>query len=95
MKPIGLIFKHYEINPFTGCGSGELMIVHLCLNCGIISPNRIAGDDNEIQLLKLLEEHHLNHKIVRILSSRDIKLLTLLDKKEVMSNLFGCGFRLL
>ncbi len=89
MKPIGLLFKDYSVNPFTNRGNGELMIVHLCLSCESLSPNRIAGDDNEVQLVKLLEESDLNDKTRLILTKRGLNLLTVSDKKEVMNNLFG------
>lgn len=55
MMPIGLKFKDLKENPFTGRVHGELMVVHACLGCGKISANRIAGDDNSYQLLKLLD----------------------------------------
>jgi len=55
MMPIGLKFKSLKENPFTNKVSGELMVVHACLGCGKISANRIAGDDNSYQLLKLLD----------------------------------------
>jgi len=45
MKPLGLSCR----------SDGELMVVHRCLNCGKISYNRIAGDDNTYALLALLE----------------------------------------
>ena len=43
MRPVGLAFKRtrkkYE-------AVGELMLVHLCIECGRMSLNRIAADDN-------------------------------------------------
>ena len=32
---------------------GEWSILHRCAKCGIIKPNRIAGDDDEVQLFAL------------------------------------------
>jgi hypothetical protein len=46
MKPIEVVLKDREINPFTNRESGEVMIVHQCMGCGKIQANRIAGDDN-------------------------------------------------
>jgi len=43
MKPIGLTTKR----------DGEIMIVHQCETCGKISNNRIAGDDNTDEILRL------------------------------------------
>lgn len=44
MNPIGLTLRN----------DGELMIVHRCLSCGKIAPNRIAGDDMPEAVLSLL-----------------------------------------
>ncbi len=67
MKPIGLRFKN----------DGELMIIHRCVSCGKISPNRIAGDDFTDAILELI----LNE------SSED--LLTITDADEIKIALFG------
>lgn len=44
MNPIGLTLRN----------DGELMIVHQCISCGKISPNRIAGDDIPEIVLSLI-----------------------------------------
>lgn len=67
MKPIGLRFKN----------DGELMIVHRCLSCGKISPNRIAGDDFTDAILEL------------ILNESNEDLLTTGDTNDVKIALFG------
>jgi len=82
MKPIGLTLKNIKINPYTGRTGGELMIVHQCLNCGRISSNRIAGDDNPHVITCLLENStKLNHQ--------SIPLLTQEDKPRVLTALYG------
>ena len=86
MKPIGLTFKNVKTNPFTDRTSGELMIVHLCLNCGKISCNRIAGDDNSYAIISLLDNSTK-------LSSRGVRLLTQKDKQEVLIALYGYGYQ--
>lgn len=82
MEPIGLTMKNIEYNHFTGRTSGELMIVHKCIYCGRISCNRIAGDDNPDEILKLLE-----------LQDRDninnINFLNMNDIEEVLDILYG------
>lgn len=55
------------------------MIVHKCVSCGKISPNRIAGDDFTDAILELI----LNE------SSGD--LLTITDTDEIKIALFGKG----
>lgn len=34
--------------------SGELRILHRCTGCGVIKPNRVAGDDSEDELDRLV-----------------------------------------
>lgn len=43
MEPIGV-----WVQP-----DGEWRILHRCTRCGLIRPNRIAGDDNETLLLTI------------------------------------------
>ena len=73
MKPLGLTCR----------SDGELMVVHRCLNCGKISYNRIAGDDNTYALLALLGGQ--DSPAVSIHS----KLLTSKDIQQVREALFG------
>jgi hypothetical protein len=32
---------------------GEWVLIHRCRECGILHPNRVAGDDNELALLSI------------------------------------------
>jgi hypothetical protein len=83
MKPVGLTLKK----------DGELMIVHLCLNCGKISCNRIAGDDNPYIITCLLEAPStLSKEITTGLTSQSIMLLNQDDKKDVLTALYGYGY---
>lgn len=92
MKPIALAFKNYEINPFTGRGSGELMIVHECSSCYKISPNRIAGDDNEYQILSLLHSSlSLEKSKLNRITSFGIDIIT--NEKTVLISLFGINYK--
>jgi len=43
MEPIGVWIR----------GDGEWSLIHRCRRCGIIKANRIAGDDDELQLFGL------------------------------------------
>jgi hypothetical protein len=93
MRPIALAFKDYEINPFTNRGSGELMIIHQCLNCGKISPNRIAGDDNEYQILTTLEDSfNLDTYLVNKIKNLGINIISSENKNEVLISLFGINY---
>lgn len=62
------------------------MIVHLCLNCGRISPNRIAGDDNPDVIVSLLEAS-------KAITGSNTKLLTMEDKQMVLTILYGYGYQ--
>ena len=57
------------------------MIVHKCLNCGKISPNRIAGDDNTDSIIALLYEQQSTKTKVRLLTSQ--------EKDQALTALFG------
>ena len=82
MEPIGLTFKQEGTNKYGKAKLGELMIVHVCSGCGKISLNRIAGDDSEAEILKLLEKP-------KKLKLEEIKILGLEDKEKVERQLFG------
>ncbi len=93
MKPIGLTVKKIKHNPYTDKVSGELIIVHLCLNCGKISCNRIAGDDNSHAITCLLEKsNNLSQETITKLSTYGIRLLTQDDKQEVLTSLYGYDY---
>lgn len=93
MRPVGLTSKDVRTNIRTGLTGGELMIVHLCLNCGRISCNRIAGDDNAHAILRLLDDTiHIDGEIILSLNQQGIALLTLDDKPQVLSALYGCAY---
>ena len=44
MQPVGLALKRTRKK--YGRAAGELMLVHLCVDCGKVSLNRIAADDD-------------------------------------------------
>lgn len=94
MEPVALAFKNYEINPFTNRGSGELMLIHQCVNCGQISPNRIAGDDNEYQILSILEDSfNLDTHLISKIKNLRINIITPEKKEEVLISLFGINYK--
>lgn len=53
MKPIGITFKSLKKDKYGKERIGEIMIVHKCSQCGVISNNRIAGDDSVEEILKI------------------------------------------
>ena len=94
MQPIALAFKNYEVNPFTGRGSGELMVIHQCLSCDKLSFNRIAGDDSEYQILSILNESlNLNKTLTSQLRNQGLELITTSNKEEALISLFGVNYQ--
>ncbi len=94
MKPIGLTFKHEGVDKYGIPRQGELMLIHECVNCGKISINRIAGDDNPEAILRIFEESQrlppekrsrLEHSGIEVLSEK--------RRKEVLTQLFGNDVR--
>jgi len=53
MQPLALTAKRSR-NKY-GRGRGELMLVHLCTDCGDVSINRIAADDDAGTLLEVFD----------------------------------------
>lgn len=75
-------------------GGGELMVIHECLNCGKLSPNRIAGDDNEYQILCVLKVSLcLSETLAMKLRSMGLELITSTNKEQALISLFGINHR--
>jgi hypothetical protein len=55
MKPVGLTLKRVA-KKYASHNQGELMLVHLCEECGKVSINRIAADDIAEMILSVLEK---------------------------------------
>jgi hypothetical protein len=45
MRPVGVAFKQQH-KRYASAQPGELMLVHRCVECGAVSLNRTAADDN-------------------------------------------------
>lgn len=54
MKPVGLTLKMGR-NKYQRESRGELMLVHECLDCGDLSINRIAADDDSSTILAVFQ----------------------------------------
>src|SRR5262245_27702571 len=69
MKPVGLTMKKGR-NKYASSPRGELMLVHVCVECGSVSINRIAGDDDPDSILEVfygsLEHDHQYEEIVML-----------------------------
>jgi hypothetical protein len=91
MRPVGLALKRSK-KKYARPGQGELMLIHLCVDCGKVSLNRIAADDDSELIFEVytssfaLDEHvhtQLYEHGVDALQSQDIHL--------VQAQLFGAA----
>ena len=54
MQPVGLVVKLVR-KKYAPTSSGELMLVHLCRDCGKVSINRLAADDDPEKVFEIFE----------------------------------------
>ncbi len=90
MHPIGLAVKPSR-NKYRVDAPGELMLIHRCSECGKLSINRLAADD---QAERLMEIYHgsaeVETNLLRQLEESGIQMLTVEDLWLVMGQLAGC-----
>ncbi len=73
MLPIGITVKSL-VKKYPG--QGELMLVHRCEDCGKVSINRIAGDDDTQMLRIVLEQSaNLHEDTLDLLTRQEVTLL--------------------
>jgi len=89
MKPIGLTMKKSR-NKYRLESGGELMLIHECGECGSLSINRIAADDDpesimEIFNVSILSDHQLRARC----EQNEIALLNSDDSEIVFAQLYG------
>lgn len=88
MQPIGLTLK--RVSKKYGMGQGELMLVHQCLECGKVSINRIAADDDGSMMLSIFEgSQQLDWPTRNELEAVGIRPLSTTDLGWVRAQLFG------
>lgn len=69
------------------------MIIHKCLSCCKLSPNRIAGDDSEYQLLCLIKDSlNLNQEIIKEIKNLKLTPITNANKEESLVSLLGLNY---
>jgi hypothetical protein len=88
MKAVALALKHRHKK--YNSGYGELMLVHLCLDCGKVTANRIAADDAPDRLLQIFEHSMNMDSYLRLMiESAGIHPLDKSDRPIVHSQLYG------
>jgi hypothetical protein len=89
MKPIGLTMKT-DRNKYRREARGELMLVHQCTDCGTLSINRIAADDDSETVAAIFQESlTLGHQRHALGLEYGIMILKVEDTKIVYTQLYG------
>ncbi len=89
MKPIGLTLKHGR-NKYGHERGGELMLIHECIECKVLSINRIAADDDSESVMAIFQESFaLGHQAYALCQSYGIALLNAEHIKIVHTQLYG------
>lgn len=89
MQPIGLTIKRSN-NKYGDNNHGELMLLHLCMECGKICINRIAADDCTEKMLDIFHSSCLlDSSIKRRIQHEGICLLDSSQQAIVYRSLFG------
>lgn len=88
MQPAALTLKH-DGNKYR-CDSGELMLVHICDDCGKLSINRIAADDDNERLLQVFyASQQLDSATCAVLARAGITPLDARQRELVQRRLWG------
>ena len=89
MKPIGLTMKKGR-NKYRLEARGELMLIHECADCGSLSINRIAADDDSECILTVFQDSlRHGHQKVRLCEGQGILMLGTEALQAVQVQLFG------
>lgn len=89
MQPIGLTVKPGR-NKYGGRLCGELMVIHRCSECGKLSINRLAADDQVERLLEIYRASlGLDMQTKDQLAGSGIRMLQSDDRKLVIGQLWG------
>jgi hypothetical protein len=92
MKPIGLTMKKSR-NKYRIKSRGELMLIHECVECGDLSINRIAADDDPDSVMEAFRASlTLGRQIHAKCNEQGITVLT--DVDAVYGQLYGRGERM-
>jgi len=89
MAPVGLTLKQSR-DKYAAESQGELMLIHHCTECGVLSINRIAADDDPARLMEVFESC-LKEKtrLQDLCKCEGIRLLNTDDLYLVETRLYG------
>ena len=89
MRPVALTLKK-TTKKYSNTGQGELMLVHLCDECGKPSINRIAADDDITAILEVLRRSGCLVTTTKLaLTQSGIIILEAGDLASVREQLYG------
>ena len=87
MKPIGLTMKKSR-NKYRIKSRGELMLIHQCVECGCLSINRIAADDDPDSIMDAFyHSRSLIHQIRVKCEQQGIIILT--EAETIVEQMYG------
>lgn len=89
MRPIGLTMKKSR-NKYRLETGGELMLIHECTECGDLSINRIAADDDSDSVIKVFQtstSDSLSPQVLATCQAQGINILY--DPENVYTQLHG------
>lgn len=90
MRPLGLTLKKSH-KKYSRAGSGELMLVHACIECSKVAINRIAADDDVEAILETFDRSlELERRIRLDLKHSGILLLQGDGRELLLTGLLGC-----
>jgi len=88
MQPVGLTLK--QTKKKYGKQQGELMVIHVCLECDKVSINRIAADDDPESLIAIFENSwRINSQILSMVEKNGVQALNHQDEDIVRARLYG------
>lgn len=89
MRPVALTLKERH-KKYVREGSGELMLVHQCQDCGRLSINRVAADDRTDLIWDVFDAScHLPAELTEHLKRESIRILLHEDTALVHARLSG------
>jgi len=89
MVPVGLTLKRCR-DKYAVERQGELMLIHRCMNCGALSINRIAADDDRVNLMAVFSQSLAHEADAQLLfEAEGIQILKGEDHELVKARLFG------
>jgi DNA-directed RNA polymerase subunit RPC12/RpoP len=89
MQPVGLALKSTR-KKYGLAAWGELMLVHRCLECGKVSANRIAADDDSLLIFRLYADSmKIEQSIKDRIEAAGVSLLDARHEGIVRAQLFG------